>query len=194
MTGTASAFVVASARPAPGRLGRTAFRCLAMRSSPTLNTACVSEVAEDVIVGGGFRFDGSTARRPGWPRGRQHDPPQRHCRRVRRRARVSTRGRDQQRHLRESDRRDDHVGERILAGVAVWCRLVDRWSEHLGEDVGTLANRIFDNGEGVRATGDSYGTVVAGNIIEGNLTGATLASVRGLTIRLRRIFRPRIRY
>ncbi|MEI6238834.1 MAG: right-handed parallel beta-helix repeat-containing protein, partial [Planctomycetia bacterium] len=47
-----------------------------------------------------------------------------------------------------------------------------------GEDYG---NHIFDNGEGVRATGDSYGTAVQGNLIEDNLTGATLASVRGLT-------------
>ncbi|MFM8497216.1 MAG: beta strand repeat-containing protein, partial [Planctomycetia bacterium] len=42
-------------------------------------------------------------------------------------------------------------------------------------------NHIFDNGEGVRATGDSYGTAVQGNLIEDNLTCATLASVRGLT-------------
>jgi parallel beta-helix repeat protein len=48
----------------------------------------------------------------------------------------------------------------------------------IGEDYG---NHIFDNGEGVRATGDSYGTYVQGNLIEDNLTGATLASVRGLT-------------
>jgi|694.fasta_scaffold02663_17 parallel beta-helix repeat protein len=47
-----------------------------------------------------------------------------------------------------------------------------------GEDFG---NHIFDNGEGVRATGDSYLTYVVGNLIEDNLTGATLASVRGLT-------------
>jgi parallel beta-helix repeat protein len=47
-----------------------------------------------------------------------------------------------------------------------------------GEDYG---NHIFDNGQGVRATGDSYGTYVQGNLIEDNLTGATLASVRGLT-------------
>jgi len=60
----------------------------------------------------------------------------------------------------------------------------------LGEDVGTLANRIFDNGEGVRATGDSYGTVVAGNIIEGNLTATTLASVRGLTFGYGESFGP----
>ena len=51
-------------------------------------------------------------------------------------------------------------------------------SGSLGEDYG---NHIFDNGEGVRATGDSYGTYVQGNLIEENLTGATLASVRGLT-------------
>ncbi|MFM8498201.1 MAG: beta strand repeat-containing protein, partial [Planctomycetia bacterium] len=52
-----------------------------------------------------------------------------------------------------------------------------------GEDstIGTLGNRILDNGEGVRATGDAYGTIVTGNLIENNLTGATLASVRGLT-------------
>jgi len=47
-----------------------------------------------------------------------------------------------------------------------------------GEDFG---NHIFNNGQGVRATGDSYGTAVQGNLIEENLTGATLASVRGLT-------------
>lgn len=50
-----------------------------------------------------------------------------------------------------------------------------------GEDGDTFGNHIFDNGEGIRATGDSYGTVVEGNLIEDNLTGATLASVRGLT-------------
>jgi uncharacterized delta-60 repeat protein len=48
-------------------------------------------------------------------------------------------------------------------------------------EIGDLGNRIFDNGEGIRATGDCYGTVVQGNLIEDNLTGATLASVRGLT-------------
>jgi parallel beta-helix repeat protein len=47
-----------------------------------------------------------------------------------------------------------------------------------GEQYG---NHIFDNGEGIRATGDSFGTFVQGNLIEDNLTGATLASVRGLT-------------
>jgi parallel beta-helix repeat protein len=48
----------------------------------------------------------------------------------------------------------------------------------VGEEYG---NHIFDNGEGVRATGFSYGTAVQGNLIEENLTGATLASVQGLT-------------
>ncbi|MFM8495561.1 MAG: right-handed parallel beta-helix repeat-containing protein, partial [Planctomycetia bacterium] len=47
-------------------------------------------------------------------------------------------------------------------------------------EIGTLGNRIVDNGEGIRATGDCYGTMVMGNTIENNLTGATLASVRGL--------------
>ena len=50
-----------------------------------------------------------------------------------------------------------------------------------GEDGDTFGNHIFDNGEGIRATGDSTGTFVQGNLIEDNLTGATLASVRGLT-------------
>jgi YVTN family beta-propeller protein/parallel beta-helix repeat protein len=49
-----------------------------------------------------------------------------------------------------------------------------------GEEEIQFGNRIFDNGEGVRATGDFTNVAVVGNLIEGNLTGATLASARGL--------------
>jgi uncharacterized delta-60 repeat protein len=46
----------------------------------------------------------------------------------------------------------------------------------------TLGNRIFDNGEGLRATGSFTRTQAAvfGNLFENNLTGATLASAQGL--------------
>ncbi|MEI6239832.1 MAG: right-handed parallel beta-helix repeat-containing protein, partial [Planctomycetia bacterium] len=46
----------------------------------------------------------------------------------------------------------------------------------------TLGNRIFDNGEGLRATGSftEGDAVVLGNLFENNLTGATLASAQGL--------------
>jgi YVTN family beta-propeller protein/parallel beta-helix repeat protein len=49
-----------------------------------------------------------------------------------------------------------------------------------GEEEIQFGNRIFDNGEGVRATGDFTNVAVVGNLIEGNLTGATLASAQGL--------------
>ena len=67
----------------------------------------------------------------------------------------------------------------VMITSALGLRVGGLRSDFPGEE--DFGNHIFDNGEGVRATGDSYGTSVVGNLIEDNLTGATLASVRGLT-------------
>ena len=67
----------------------------------------------------------------------------------------------------------------VMITSALGLRVGGLRSDFPGEE--DFGNHIFDNGEGVRATGDSYGTYVVGNLIEDNLTGATLASVRGLT-------------
>ncbi len=59
--------------------------------------------------------------------------------------------------------------------------LVGGPNEFPGEEE-TLGNRIFDNGEGLRATGSftEGQAAVLGNLFENNLTGATLASAQGL--------------
>jgi uncharacterized delta-60 repeat protein len=141
------------------------------------------ESAEDVLVGGGYGFDGidGTALLAG--------PEATNTIRRNGIAGVFVEGAGfRNTAVVNNDISENPVGVMITAAggfnvdLPFAAGLLIGGPSSLGEDdLGTLGNRVFDNGEGVRATGDSYGTIVSGNLIENNLTGATLASVRGLT-------------
>ncbi|MFM8496521.1 MAG: right-handed parallel beta-helix repeat-containing protein, partial [Planctomycetia bacterium] len=79
-----------------------------------------------------------------------------------------------------NDISENPIGLMLTSASATLGMVVGGPTDFPGEENIEFGNRIYNNGEGLRATGDFDRVAVVGNLFEGNLTGATLASARGL--------------